>query len=369
MLGACNSGKSSVVNLLASQQVSLVSDIAGTTTDPVRKAMELLGIGPAVFIDTAGFDDDGTLGQARITMTEKALDEADIALLLVGENETEESLWAERLAARSIPTVKVVNKTDTGRHIPADATGVSALGATGRDELLEAISRAIPSDFGEPDLLCGLVKRGDTVVLVMPQDAQAPKGRLILPQVQTLRALLDRGCNAMCTTPEGLTDTLASLRSIPDLIITDSQAFAKVGPQVPDGCRLTSFSVLMAAFKGDIHYFAESAAVIDSLRPGDRVLIAEACTHAPQSEDIGRVKIPTMLNKKAGGTLTVDIVSGRDFPTDLSPYSLVIHCGGCMFNRRLILNRVRKAKSQQVPMTNYGIAIAYLTGLLAKIVY
>ncbi len=369
VLGACNSGKSSVVNLLASQQVSLVSDIAGTTTDPVRKAMELPGIGPAVFIDTAGFDDNGTLGQARITMTEKALDEADIALLLVGENETEESLWAGRLAARSIPTVKVVNKTDTGRHIPADATGVSALGATGRDELLEAISRAIPSDFGEPDLLRGLVKRGDTVVLVMPQDAQAPKGRLILPQVQTLRALLDRGCNAMCTTPEGLTDTLASLRSIPDLIITDSQAFAKVGPQVPDGCRLTSFSVLMAAFKGDIHYFAESAAVIDSLRPGDRVLIAEACTHAPQSEDIGRVKIPAMLNNKAGGTLTVDIVSGRDFPTDLSPYSLVIHCGGCMFNRRLILNRVRKAKSQQVPMTNYGIAIAHLTGLLAKIVY
>lgn len=234
VLGACNSGKSSVVNLLASQQVSLVSDIAGTTTDPVRKAMELPGIGPAVFIDTAGFDDDGTLGQARITMTEKALDEADIALLLVGENETEESLWAGRLAARSIPTVKVVNKTDTGRHIPADATGVSALGATGKDELLEAISRAIPSDFGEPDLLRGLVKRGDTVVLVMPQDAQAPKGRLILPQVQTLRALLDRGCNAMCTTPEGLTDTLASLRSIPDLIITDSQAL----PRSARRCRM-----------------------------------------------------------------------------------------------------------------------------------
>ncbi len=369
VLGACNSGKSSIVNLLTSQQVSLVSDIAGTTTDPVRKAMELPDIGPVVFIDTAGFDDSGTLGQARITMTEKALDDADIALLLVGENEAEESLWAERLAKRAIPTVRVVNKTDTGRHIPADATGVSALKASGREELLEAISRAIPSDFGEPDLLRGLVKRGDTVVLVMPQDAQAPKGRLILPQVQTLRALLDRRCNAMCTTPEGLSGTLASLRSTPDLIITDSQVFAMVGPQVPDGCRLTSFSVLMAAFKGDIHYFAESAAVIDSLRPGNRVLIAEACTHAPQSEDIGRVKIPAMLNKKAGGTLAVDIVSGRDFPTDLSPYSLVIHCGGCMFNRRLILNRVRKAKSQQVPMTNYGIAIAHLTGLLAKIVY
>lgn len=369
VLGACNSGKSSVLNLITSQDVSLVSDIAGTTTDPVRKAMELPGIGPVVFIDTAGFDDDTPLGHARVAMTEKALDDADIALLLIGENEEQERLWAERLSARAIPVVKVMNKIDTGRNVPADAIGVSAIEATGKDELLDAISRAIPNDFGEPDLLRGLVDRGDTVMLVMPQDRQAPKGRLILPQVQTIRALLDKGCNALCTTPEEMSEALARLTTPPDLIITDSQVFATVSPKVPEGCRLTSFSVLMAAFKGDIDYFAASARAIDSLKPGDRVLIAEACTHAPQTEDIGRVKIPALLAKKAGGKLHIDIVSGRDFPADLSPYSLIIHCGGCMFNRRLILNRVRKARGSQVPMTNYGITIAHLTGVLDKIVY
>lgn len=369
VLGACNSGKSSVVNLIASQQVSLVSEVAGTTTDPVRKSMELSGIGPVVFIDTAGFDDNTSLGNARIAMTEKALDDADIALLLIGENEIQESFWIERLVSRGIPTVKVVNKTDTGRHVPSDATGVSSLNGTGRYELIEAISRAIPSDFDEPDLLRGLVNRGDNVILVMPQDRQAPKGRLILPQVQTIRALLDKGCNAICTTPEELSGALASLSKSPALIITDSQVFAAVAPQVPTRCRLTSFSVLMAAFKGDIDYFAESARAIDSLRPSDRILIAEACTHAPQAEDIGRVKIPALLAKKTGGVLQIDIVSGRDFPSDLTPYSLIIHCGGCMFNRRLILNRVRQAKQQGVPMTNYGITIAHLTGLLNQIVY
>ena len=368
VLGACNSGKSSVINLIASQKVSLVSPVAGTTTDPVRKPIELPGIGAAVLIDTAGFDDDSTLGADRVAMTERILDDADIALLLTGENDEMEARWAERLASRGIPTVKVVNKTDTGRTVPDGTTGVSALTGSGKDSLIEAIARAIPADFGEPDLLRGLVKRGDCVMLVMPQDKQAPKGRLILPQVQTIRALLDKGCNALCTTPEEMPQALARLNSRPDLIITDSQVFSRVNEMTPEGCRLTSFSVLMAAFKGDIDYFAESARAIASLRSGDRVLIAEACTHAPQTEDIGRVKIPALLTKKIG-QMNIDIVSGRDFPADLTPYSLIIHCGGCMFNRRSILNRVHKARQQNVPMTNYGITIAYLTGILDRIVY
>lgn len=369
ILGACNSGKSSAVNFIASQQVSLVSDVRGTTTDPVRKAMELPGIGPVVFIDTAGFDDMSELGADRISLTEKALDEADIAILLTGEDEPREEQWSNLLKSRNIPTVKVTNKIDQGRAVTPGSIGISATGNIGKTLLLDAISRAIPSEYGEPDLLRGLVKRGDNVLLVMPQDKQAPKGRLILPQVQTLRALLDKGCNAICTSPEEMAGALSSMRANPDLVITDSQVFATVYGQLPAGCRLTSFSVLMASFKGDIDYFAESARAISLLRPGDKVLIAEACTHAPQTEDIGRVKIPALLSRRAGGELDIDIVSGKDFPTDLSPYRLVIHCGGCMFNRRLVLNRVSDAKLQGVPMTNYGIAIAYLTGILDKIVY
>lgn len=369
ILGACNSGKSSVVNFIASQQVSLVSDVRGTTTDPVRKAMELPGIGPVVFIDTAGFDDMSKLGADRISLTEKVLDEADIAILLTGEDESREAQWGNLLKSRNIPTVKVTNKIDQERAVTPGSIGISATGNIGKGLLLDAISRAIPSEYGEPDLLRGLVKRGDNVLLVMPQDKQAPKGRLILPQVQTLRALLDKGCNAICTTPEEMAGALSSMRANPDLVITDSQVFATVHGQLPAACRLTSFSVLMASFKGDIDYFAESARAIGLLRPGDKVLIAEACTHAPQTEDIGRVKIPALLSRRAGGELDIDIVSGKDFPTDLSPYRLVIHCGGCMFNRCLVLNRVSEAKLQGVPMTNYGIAIAYLSGILDKIVY
>lgn len=369
ILGACNSGKSSVVNFIASQQVSLVSDVRGTTTDPVRKAMELPGIGPVVFIDTAGFDDMSELGADRISLTQKALDEADIAILLTGEDESREAQWSNLLKSHNIPTVKVTNKIDQERTVSPGSIGISATGNIGKNLLLDTISRAIPSEYGEPDLLRGLVKRGDNVLLVMPQDKQAPKGRLILPQVQTLRALLDKGCNAICTTPEEMAGALSSMRANPDLVITDSQVFATVYGQLPAGCRLTSFSVLMASFKGDIDYFAESARAIGLLRPGDKVLIAEACTHAPQTEDIGRVKIPALLSRRAGGELDINIVSGKDFPTDLNPYRLVIHCGGCMFNRRLVLNRVSEAKLQGVPMTNYGIAIAYLTGILDKIVY
>lgn len=369
VLGACNSGKSSVVNLLTGQSVSLVSDIEGTTTDPVRKAMEMPGLGPVVITDTAGFDDCSELGKARVSLTEKALDSADIALMLCGENPILEEQWLRRLGERKIPVVKVVNKTDLGNLAGEDAVGVSALRAEGREALIEGILRAIPSDLGEPDLLRGLVRSGDTVLLVMPQDKQAPKGRLILPQVQIIRALLDKGCNALCVTPAGLKSALTALATPPDLVITDSQVFAEVSRQIPTNCALTSFSVLMAAFKGDIEYFVESARRIATLKESDRVLIAEACTHAPQTEDIGRVKIPALLRKKVGADLQIDIVAGRDFPDDLSPYSLIIHCGACMFNRRMVVSRIERARRQGVPMTNYGITIAALTGILSRVVY
>lgn len=369
VLGACNSGKSSVVNLLTGQSVSLVSDKEGTTTDPVRKSMEMPGVGPVVITDTAGFDDAGELGAARVALTEKALDSADIALLLCGENPDFENEWLGKLRERKIPVVKVINKTDLG-HLPGeDEVGVSALKGEGRKELIEGILRAMPSELGEPDLLRGLVGKGDTVLLVMPQDKQAPKGRLILPQVQVIRALLDKGCNALCVTPEGLAGALVALNSPPALVITDSQVFAEVNRQIPQECALTSFSVLMAAFKGDIDYFVESAGRISELKETDRVLIAEACTHAPQTEDIGRVKIPALLRKKTGKDLQIDIVAGRDFPDDLSPYSLIIHCGACMFNRKMVVSRVERARCQGVPMTNYGITIAALTGILRRVVY
>ncbi|MDE7026749.1 MAG: [FeFe] hydrogenase H-cluster maturation GTPase HydF [Duncaniella freteri] len=369
ILGACNSGKSSLVNMLTDQSTSLVADTPGTTTDPVRRNMELPEAGPCVFIDTAGFDDDTELGRQRISLTLKALDEADIALLLVGENMGEEAHWQEILKQRGIPYAEIANKADLNRTVPDNAISISSIRdrAKNRTILIEAILRILPSDSGTRSITGGMAKEGDTVVLVMPQDDSAPKGRLILPQVQTIRELLDLKAIPVCTVPEKLQDTLSILNSAPSLIITDSQAFANVYPLVPDGTMLTSFSVLMAAHKGDIRFFAESAQTISKLTESSHVLIAEACTHAPQSEDIGRAKIPALLRKRIGQGLRIDHVSGRDFPDNLTGYDLVIHCGGCMFNRQYLLSRVARAKAQGVPMTNYGITIAHLTGALSKV--
>lgn len=370
LLGACNSGKSSVMNLLTRQQAALVSDVAGTTTDSVSKAMELPGIGAAVFIDTAGFDDVTELGRQRIDTTCRALDKADIAIFFTGENLEAENEWRVRLKKRGIPTIEVVNKTDLGRQVPPGAVGVSVFDAErSRSVLLEAILRVIPGDYGTQSLLGNLVSGGESVMLVMPQDIQAPRGRLILPQVQVIRELLDRGCTVTCSTTDNMEMTLGKLTSAPDLIITDSQVFDKVYALKPEKSRLTSFSVLMAAYKGDIEYFIKGARAISRLTENSRVLIAEACTHAPQSEDIGRIKIPGLLRKHAGEGLKIDFVSGTDFPDDLSEYDLVIHCGACMFNRRYVLSRVSRARNQNIAMTNYGIAIANLTGILDKIVY
>lgn len=370
VLGACNSGKSSLVNMLTGQHTSLVSDIPGTTTDPVFKPMELPGLGACVLIDTAGFNDVSELGDRRISSTRQVLDRADIAILLTGHDTICETEWRQELDRRKIPVVEIVSKADLRGMVP-EGTVVTSINrpTESRDCVIEALLRVMPSDSGDVSLLRGLVDAGDIVLLVMPQDSQAAAGRLILPQVQTIRELLDRGCVPICCTPATMPCALEGLSSAPALVITDSQVFKEVYTMTPPGSRLTSFSILMAAYKGDIDYFVESASALDALGDGNRVLIAESCTHAPKNEDIGRVKIPAMLRRKAGEGLVIDFVRGKDFPDDLTPYSLVIHCGGCMFNRRHILSRVARAREQRVPMTNYGILLARLSGILDKVVY
>lgn len=381
IFGRCNSGKSSLINALTGQDTALVSAVPGTTTDLVNKAMEIHGIGPCVFIDTPGFDDEGELGEMRIARTLQAIERTDIALLLCEDGDLEEEQqWIQQLNSRHIPVILILNKSDR-RECAADVAAriekvcgktpitVSAKEHTGIEAVYQAILRKLPADFGQQTITGNLVQEGDLVLLVMPQDIQAPKGRLILPQVQTMRELLDKKCLVMSYTTDQLANTLEALSRAPQLIITDSQVFHEVYRLKPESSLLTSFSVLMAGYKGDIHYYIESAAAIGSLTPQSRILIAEACTHAPLSEDIGRVKLPRLLRKKVGESLHIDIVSGTDFPTDLSSYELIIHCGGCMFNRKYVLSRIDRARCQHIPMTNYGVAIACLNGILDKIVY
>lgn len=390
LFGKRNSGKSSLINALTGQDTALVSDTPGTTTDPVQKAMEIHGIGPCLFIDTPGFDDEGELGNRRIERTWKAVEKTDIALLLcagggsaeeTGEPDfTEELHWLEQLKAKNIPTILLINKADIRKNTASLAIRiketfgsqpipVSAKEKTGVELIRQAILEKLPEDFDQQSITGNLVTEGDLVLLVMPQDIQAPKGRLILPQVQTMRELLDKKCLIMSCTTDKLQETLQALSRPPKLIITDSQVFKTVYEQKPEESRLTSFSVLFAGYKGDIRYYVKSASAIGSLTESSRVLIAEACTHAPLSEDIGRVKLPHLLRKRIGEKLSIDIVAGTDFPQDLTPYSLVIHCGACMFNRKYVLNRIERARLQNVPMTNYGVAIAFLNGILNQIEY
>ena len=390
LFGKRNSGKSSLINALTGQDTALVSDTPGTTTDPVQKAMEIHGIGPCLFIDTPGFDDEGELGNRRIERTWKAVEKTDIALLLcaggssaeeTGEPDfTEELHWLEQLKAKNIPTILLINKADIRKNTASLAIRiketfgsqpipVSAKEKTGIELIRQAILEKLPEDFDQQSITGNLVTEGDLVLLVMPQDIQAPKGRLILPQVQTMRELLDKKCLIMSCTTDKLRETLQALSRPPKLIITDSQVFKTVYEQKPEESRLTSFSVLFAGYKGDIRYYVKSASAIGSLTESSRVLIAEACTHAPLSEDIGRVKLPHLLRKRIGEKLSIDIVAGTDFPQDLTPYSLVIHCGACMFHRKYVLNRIERARLQNVPMTNYGVAIAFLNGILNQIEY
>lgn len=381
LYGRRNVGKSSLINALAGQPVSLVADVAGTTTDPVRKAMELHPLGPIVLIDTAGFDDEGTVGTLRNQRTREMLAQTDIALLIVDGMPHEEDLaWLQQLRRQETPVVLILNKVDlltdpiataqeVAQQLGQEPVMVSASTGSGIDALRHAIVQAAPQADNERSLTGSLVQPGDIVVLVMPQDKQAPKGRLILPQVQTIRDLLDNGCTPVCCTPPNLENTLQSLRKPPALIITDAQVFDFVAQRRPDGTRLTAFSILMAAWKGDIDAMVQGATAIDRLTPQSRVLIAEACAHAPLSEDIGREKIPALLRKRIGQSLQVDIVAGRDFPADLMGYDLVIHCGACMFNRRYMLSRIAQAQVQGVPMTNYGVTIAHLKGILGQCIF
>ena len=417
--GRRNAGKSSLINALTGQDIALVSDAPGTTTDPIYKSMELHPVGPVVFIDTAGFDDEGALGRLRVERTAGVVDKTDVGIRVIDNEDlekaapaaavlAEEKLWAEKLAEKNVPLIFVLNKCDETQvpgedNSPATAEAadaglqdhdrdevatadaaaaaiaelagkwpvikVSALHKTGIEELRKAIEQSVPEDFLREKILGDMVEEGGLVLLVMPQDIQAPKGRLILPQVQTLRELLDRKCTAVATTADGFERALSALNRTPDLIITDSQCFGQVYEKKPAESALTSFSVLFAAYKGDIEKFVSGASLLDDMTGNSRVLIAEACTHVPLSEDIGREKIPNLLRKRFGKGIEVVNVCGNDFPSaeELKGFDLVIHCGACMFNRKHVMSRIAAAEAAGVPITNYGVVLAKLTGILDKI--
>lgn len=385
IFGKTNSGKSALINAFTGQEVSIVANVAGTTTDPVYKAMEVHPLGPCIIIDTAGFGDESELGKSRMEKTRLAAEKTDIALLLVAGNgdaalDEEEMHWYRFLKEHGTPVLFVVGKTDIRSDAQVDKLAAAIRGKTGEEAypvsaktgegmeaLKEALIRKLPENYGSRLITGTLVGREDLVLLVMPQDIQAPRGRLILPQVQTLRELLDKKCLVMSVTTDQLIPALAVLKKAPKLIITDSQVFGYVYENKPAESMLTSFSVLFAAYKGDLPYYVEGAGHIESLNAHSRVLIAECCTHAPLKEDIGREKIPRMLRKRFGDSLAVDIVNGTDFPKDLSGYDLIIQCGACMFNRKYVMSRIERAREQGVPMTNYGVTIAHLTGILDKI--
>ena len=379
IFGRRNAGKSTFLNALTQQQVSVVSDVPGTTTDPVEKAMELLPLGPVLFIDTAGIDDTGSLGGKRIEKTKKIFERADIAVIVAapGEwGEFEEELAAE-FKKRGTAVIAVLNKCDTAPHPPETIARleeskipyieVSALTGEGVGRFREKLIEILPDSFFMPVTILGdLISAGDCVVLVVPIDLEAPKGRLIMPQVQSIRDILDNDAYCMVVKERELRPALENMKRPPALVVTDSQAFLKVSGDTPDDIPMTSFSILFARFKGDLHTFVEGARAIENLVPGDKVLIAEACTHHPIGEDIGRVKIPRWLTQYVGGKLDFTTVQGHDFPEDISEYKLVIHCGGCTFNPKMLMSRIMKCREQNVPITNYGVAIAYSLGIFER---
>jgi len=382
IFGRRNAGKSSLINAITGQEIALVSNIAGTTTDPVYKAMELLPLGPVVLIDTAGLDDAGEIGELRVKKTKEVMDKTDLAILLFTPDSSDYSLekeWFEDLHQRNIPIIGVINKIDAvsdETKLISNIEGsfeipfvrVSAKNRTNIGKLKEAIQTYSPIDFERESIVGDIVKPKDIVVLVAPQDIQAPKGRLILPQVQILRDLLDNDTLALTVKDTELQNILEVLNQKPDLVITDSQVFDKVNRIIPTDVPLTSFSILMARYKGDLDILVKGAKSINTLKPGDKILIAEACTHHPLKNDIGREKLPKWLNEKAGGALDITVMAGIDFPEDLSQFKLIVHCGGCMFNRKQFLTRLIRASEQNVAITNYGIAIAELNGILDRVI-
>lgn len=379
--GKRNSGKSSLINAFTSQDISIVSDTPGTTTDPVYKSMEILPLGACVLIDTAGFDDIGELGEIRVEKTRLAAEKTDIAVVLVtGSDLSKEKEWYEYFKERKTPVLICVSKSDilSGKdeyvkrvkhEFGVSPITLSSYTKEGISKFKEALMRIIPEDYEAASITGELCEENDLVLLVMPQDIQAPKGRLILPQVQTIRELLDKKCVVMSCTTDKIDETLDALSRPPKLIITDSQVFKTVYEKKPAESLLTSFSTLFAGYKGDISYYIEGANHISELTEDSRILIAECCTHAPLSEDIGREKLPKLLRKRIGQNLKIDFVSGSNFPEDLRGYDLVIQCGACMFNRKYVMSRIARAKEQNVKMSNYGVVIARLNGILDKISY
>ena len=368
--GCRNAGKSSVVNAVTGQELCIVSDTKGTTTDPVQKAMELLPLGPVVIIDTPGYDDEGKLGLLRVRRTKQVLNKTDVAVLVVdasvGLRSFDEELLA-MFAAKQIPHCLVYNKCDISAP-PTDSNALHVSAATGKGihELKETIARLALKEGEEPKLVGDLIEPGDFVVLVTPIDESAPKGRLILPQQQVIRDILDHHAMSVVVQDTELADTIERLGVKPRMVITDSQVFARAAAATPADIPLTSFSILLARYKGLLETAVRGAAAIQSLRDGDKILISEGCTHHRQCEDIGTVKLPRLLKKVTGKEITFDTSSGSDFPEDLSGYKLVIHCGGCMLPGREVLYRMKCAADQGVPMTNYGIALAHLQGILKR---
>ena len=379
LFGRRNVGKSSLLNAITCQQVAIVSNVAGTTTDPVEKPMELLPLGPVLFIDTAGVDDVGALGEMRIARTRAVFDRTDLGIIVTagGEWGGFEAELLAALTAREIPVLVVMNKTDQARAPEALATELAlkkiplvhtvAVTGEGIGELKRRIVEQAPTDFlASPAIVSDLVGPGEMAVLVVPIDKEAPKGRLILPQVQTIRDLLDHDALCLVVKERELRQALAQLKAPPRLVVTDSQAFLKVAADVPPEVALTSFSILFSRCKGDLLTQVEGALAIDRLQPGDRVLMAEACAHHPIGEDIGRVKIPRWLTQYVGGPLAFTHVQGHDFPADLHEYQLVIQCGSCMLNRREVLGRIVRCREAGVAVTNYGLAISYSLGIFAR---
>lgn len=369
-LGRTNAGKSSTINLLTGGETALVSPVAGTTTDPVYKSMELLPVGPVVLIDTGGTDDTTELGQARMAKTAEVARKADVAVVIEDdEPDPFLSSCTDTFSRRGVPVVRVRNvHGELPEEREEDVVYINALSGEGKEELLSAIAERAQQTEDIP-LTRGLVEAGDLVVLVMPQDIQAPKGRLILPQVQTIRDLLDADCRVVCVKTDDLPGIFNDFKHQPALVITDSQAFAHVSACLPPGVPLTSFSILMAKKRGDIFAFVNGAQAIADLKPGSRVLIAEACTHHALKGDIAREKLPKLLEKEAGGPLDVTVWSGPSFPDDIDQYDIIVHCGGCMINRANLLSRVQQARDADVAITNFGTALAYTSGILSKVVF
>ncbi len=379
LFGRRNVGKSTLLNAITQQTVSIVSDVAGTTTDPVEKAMELQPIGPVLFIDTAGVDDQGEIGDRRVARTQRVLDRTEVAIVVVAGDswgQFEEQLLVE-FGRRRTPVIVVFNKCDLAaprgelqlRLERQQVPFVHAIATAGRgvQELREALIRLVPDTLVDtPPILGDLVPRGELVVLVVPIDLEAPRGRLIMPQVQSIRDLLDHDACCMVVKEQGLADALDRLRRPPALVVTDSQAFREVAAVTPPAVPLTSFSILFARYKGDLLALTRGALAIEELKFHDRILIAEACTHHPVADDIGRVKIPRWLTGRVGKPLQFTHVQGLDFPADLEPYRLVIHCGACVQNRRTVLARIERCRQAGVPITNYGMTIAATLGILER---